>query len=564
MGNDTPSAGPDLRAQYSNLTFYAKRNDGLGERLRAIILAKALANHFGGTFAFAWEPMPDKEHHALPRAEDLFSADFIDAYMRPLNARYTLNHIALDAIVSDDLVLSVDQLLTPRGADFLGVDYPQLDLPQAFQEIGFSELARDAIDAAHNLDIGDQANAVHLRAGDIIYSHFRFWARYTEKVVPYPLGEHFIQAAKEAGRAVVVFGQDADFCRSLCKETGARFAGDEHERHGFNVFQAALFDIVLMSLCETALAATSGFALLATSIGRATCVSPDDYLPAPKAAEVMLNACQRDTETTDIPPFQHAFACWYTYEVYGGELSPDNRLSLLQQAKKRDPDNPLYPFAIAHEHAAAQRFDDADEALNDALVSRPTSQATNALLHVLSDRSVYNLTIFPAMENAWRIMAEASFSTAAAICAIVAHTKGDKAEFERFAALAKELPPSPLARRVAVLHTPSNVQALRLSNENKMRVISENEGTIRALRQKNKELDEATARMRQAHQLLETLENDNEALRTEVQELGEALAASQQRNAEQTAIIARKDITISARMWIPILSRIIIKRKLRS
>lgn len=67
----------------------ASRDDGLGERLRAILNALYLCKHLGFEFGFVWHPLkasPDKISDnklapiIVPKQEEIFSQEFIKKY----------------------------------------------------------------------------------------------------------------------------------------------------------------------------------------------------------------------------------------------------------------------------------------------------------------------------------------------------------------------------------------------------------------------------------------------------------------------------------------------------
>ena len=65
-------------------TFVAMREDGLGERLKALINAMVIADLAGGQFAFQWRPMATTNlpfHDVLP-PEEMFDQSFLDRHLK--------------------------------------------------------------------------------------------------------------------------------------------------------------------------------------------------------------------------------------------------------------------------------------------------------------------------------------------------------------------------------------------------------------------------------------------------------------------------------------------------
>jgi hypothetical protein len=338
-------------------TFVANRSDGFGERLKSIVNAMALAHHFDGKFIVKWGRMSAENSagHAIGGASEIFSSEFTSNHFGPVKGG-----ISLDKFMKGGAETPPDgaPVIVPQGS--LINTYPSLRpsisatvLSETFGKIKFSDQLQVAIDAAQNLDISPGAVGIHLRAGDIIYGKYRFNARYGNKVVPYPICLQFIKEQQHQSNQIVLFGQDEDLCRQISKATGAIFAADFHKTSGFNVYQAALFDIIAMSRCTRVVAGKSGFSQIAGVVGGFKTTEPQSVLPAEQAASVMLDTVitggAGHSQAVSPSPLQAAFTAWYSFHVYKKFLTPENRISLLRHALRADPVNAFYAVVLALE-----------------------------------------------------------------------------------------------------------------------------------------------------------------------------------------------------------------------
>jgi hypothetical protein len=360
--------------------FYAGRSDGFGERLRAILNAMVLADHFGGRFGFHWNPKigGQTNHHAIAEVTDTFSEKFVAdhhidkarleaMHIVPLRSAMTFRASHDGTMPSDADAIEVDQTDVPRQ----GVAFPSgLDrwalIRRAWNDLTFSDTLEYARSRALAQPLPVRCVAIHLRAGDIVYGVFRMTDRFHSKVSPYPVAEEFIRRQIAKGVTPVIFGQDVDLCRYLRDRYGALLAHDMADAFGFDRNQQAMFDIVLMSRCQEIIAGNSGFAILASWVGGAKLINPQRAFSAKDMVAFIEQAIFSSDPAEGVSPLQRAFACRYALVVSGQHFPTEPRFQrLMDHARAMDPENGFY-----HLVQAAASYAAGDTQTGEALVRK--------------------------------------------------------------------------------------------------------------------------------------------------------------------------------------------------
>lgn len=333
-----------------NLTFLAKRTDGLGERLRGIINAMALSSIYGGDFKFAWSSnLAKNEWHSTGTVEKIFSKDFIEKFL------IGGDKISLFKNVSDffvgcegDGLFFCDQSIphfeklinnNPKDDYFKYIE----ERRKAFWRVGFSNQISDAIDLAKSVKLNKNTIALHLRAGDLIYGNFKQNISYIGKAIAYPLAFKIAEDAKQAGFDVLVFGQDKDLMSIFSKKFNAILAPNLiAEEMGVN--ESAIFDVVLMSRCDKIYAGNSGFSTLSASIGDAEHWHFDKYFSAKNKVDIILNEVKKRNFESKISNQQIVFAC-KTALASGLEfMSISDSLNLIECGREFDSNGVVFDF----------------------------------------------------------------------------------------------------------------------------------------------------------------------------------------------------------------------------
>lgn len=272
--------------------FFAKRQDGLGERLRAIVNAFALAQLYGGEFRFYWDDRrASNEYHVTKRVEDIFSSDFIQKYhVDPDDVGGEMVPVASFLQKGGGGCFYCDQLVPEGLFGDRKDEYVEFreKVENAFWEIEFSEPAMDAILLARRVKLGGKVFALHLRAGDVVYGKYKPSLNVVGKAISYPVANELVERAVSQGFEVIVFGQDPTVMRKLEVCSSVKLASD-FVPEALGEVGAAFFDIVLMSRCLRVCAGGSGFAVLSSLIGPAKLLRVGELVDDQRAVKLILS-----------------------------------------------------------------------------------------------------------------------------------------------------------------------------------------------------------------------------------------------------------------------------------
>ena len=419
--------------------YVANRTDGFGERLKAIVNALALSAHFDGRFGLEWNEISGSvaRSHAIGTAEEIFGAAFLARHeMRVLEQGAPLGEPLRGGKLLADAPVIVPQISINDVEPRLRSTLPPEALSAAFWRIEFSQPLAAAIGDAQRLSLSRDAVGLHLRAGDIVYGRYRFNERYTSKVVPYPIALRFVEAQRAGGRDVVIFGQDAPMCRAIAAATGATFAGDHHDDHEFSVYQAAIFDIVLMSRCARVVAGSSGFSQIAQIVGGFETVDPRDVLPREAAMRTLVAPTPDGLAGIEASALQQAFRCWYAVCFYSDLLETKTQIALLEEAIRHDPRNPFYGIVLAMKLFRQDHLEAADHLLARYADPSFCAEPFGSLKAVVESRYPDGKFALDRHLSVLQAMAQAGSGMAAAICALLHAARGEAAPARRFADLA--------------------------------------------------------------------------------------------------------------------------------
>lgn len=371
----------------------SNREDGLGERLRALCNAIAVANFLGADFKFEWEAIPfHPELHAIQPVEDTFEAGFVrdhhaakvvsDEYAALVFPRYTpaklcaLMEAPYKGIIMQQTGLHHIMDLSAQP------DWPQR-FRQAFDSLPFVAPVEAARQKALTAALPAHPVALHLRAGDIVFGEHRFRGRFGAKVVTYPVAKRLIVDLIAEGKTPVIFGQDLVTCRYLAERYGAKLAVDILDLGEATALQAALADIVLMSRCERILAGNSGFALMAEALDMAPHIDPDTLFTPAETADIIVNDDDIDDPATPVPDLQRAFAWFAAYRLSAEVKPPEELLAILAKAIRYDRRNAHYRMVRAALFMAQNRGRSAELELERMFEAtwRPTQAMADSPLY---------------------------------------------------------------------------------------------------------------------------------------------------------------------------------------
>lgn len=342
---------------YADVVFVANRTDGLGQRLKAMVNAIALSEYFGAKFRFTWVERTGKmkDFHSVEPLRATFSDRFISAYLcdRPISpvpfSEFMSKHMKGEPV--DGLCVSVPHDFQPIAQKWADHHIGAGGFASAFKDIEFSKDISAAITAAQAVDLSPELVALHLRAGDIVYGVFRFMDKFLDKITPFPVACALIARLRQQNKDVLIFGQDDVLCRGLAREYGAHFVGDLVPEQVSTPSQRSLFEVMLLSRCETIYLGNSGFAQLPLLVsGRTRSRSAvgsfdlderlkllDDGWEMPAGLRPAVSEKQKA-----IAAYCRAYAMSRLPEVSFDEVRAD-----LQRAQNHDAENCFYRFVEA-------------------------------------------------------------------------------------------------------------------------------------------------------------------------------------------------------------------------
>lgn len=344
----------------------AGRMDGLGCRLRALMVAMALAKYCGLPMRVYWEDnKSDNSFHDVKALEDTFSDSYIADHCVSRTELAELRKMSLQGLLSNkatsgyyDCPQSISGELRNLGG--FSEFFANLDLRVFFDEIGFSELNAKAIEHAYGLEMADLSKAIHLRAGDVVYGNFRRSGHYVSKVIPFPLVNKIIPH----GGRVVAFCQDSMLVHYLREFDGVEIS-DDYACPGNSGLQKALFDIVLMSRCKEIIAGSSGFSMCAAMLGGQKFIEPRSVFSDIEIAEIVSNSLFGfgGELPVGISGEQAAFAALSALSLGNSALPSSVRFRLISLGQKHDPTNGIFSFLLMLEYFKKGDYKAAEEAL---------------------------------------------------------------------------------------------------------------------------------------------------------------------------------------------------------
>lgn len=365
----------DVRPRLDAKFISSRRPDGLGGRLAALLNAIRLSRLLGLDYRFRWgDNLVNDEHHAVPSADKVFAPEYwrvhgdterpieqqpsIKATSAALGRAHTLDEVRNNLTSANGFTVPLE----PIGRY---VDAPGIDAPYAaeFAEIGFSAEIEASLKVARTVELPANAVGLHLRSGDIVFGKYRRYFVHTRKVISFPIAKAVIGELERRGHTVILFGQDEALAADLV--SGSRTIKAADLLDGGSPTQQALAEIVLLSRLDMVVARNSLFAEQAASISGTPLIDPIEFF----APLEQVRITDAELENSTQHPLSIAFAYWSAYYVSRHEIESPEAVRLLTLAQGADPENPLYPIAIAAHLFAAGRLDEAEAVLNVALTT---------------------------------------------------------------------------------------------------------------------------------------------------------------------------------------------------
>lgn len=339
----------------------ARRWDGFGGRLCAMLNALSIARALGLEFRFVW---PRTAGFSEPR--ELFD----DAFL----AHFEIGESVCEGrvVLSDPTGLSlVDATRACSEASASSVIYMDecfgvvafADEPQetararfraGLDEIGWSRAVQKLIASVSEDTYPHSYSALHVRAGDIVTGDWRQFVP-VEKYFPTAYVEFAIETLWGLDRNPVVVVSDNElYARDLKRRfSQIKLPADILSNYsGLSDMQRAFADILLMSRARRVVGPrASAFSGLAARLGDATVLGIDDLTTEDNARCLLrdgISRSEKEAQQTDFfRPLLVRDICWY-HDVFFEDLDVNERLRLARCAAELEPG-----FCGAHNRFAA-------------------------------------------------------------------------------------------------------------------------------------------------------------------------------------------------------------------
>lgn len=341
---DEPPAGPMV---------VARRWDGLGGRLHALLNAWSIARALDLDFRFVW---PRNAFNALREPRELFDDAFLARF--EISESSCADRVALPDPTASPLpeAKSRCRVAGPRSmidvvecfdvSAFAGE--PAGAAEERFRaglgEIGWSGAVREilASDWASRGSLG--YSAVHARAGDIVEGAWRQFVP-VEKYVPTTYVEYAVEtlAGADGGPVVVVSDNEAYVRHLKARFEHVRSPGDLVRGYtGLSEAQRALGDILVLSRARRIVGPrTSAFSRLAAHLGGLQGLSVDDLMSESVARRRLRDGIARAAgeaaRQSVLRPLLARDVCWFL-DVFSDSLPVSEHVALARRATRSEPD----------------------------------------------------------------------------------------------------------------------------------------------------------------------------------------------------------------------------------
>lgn len=333
--------------------FLAMRNDGLGERLKAIINCIILAGKTKGDFGFTWSSeLGLSNFHDTNSVKDIFNSNFINSYYKTKEQLEKYDILKLKNIKSEDFMyadaIKVEHTPIKDQNDDRSLYPSPNEYKEAFDSINFNQDISKAIFLAENISVSKNTIAIHLRSGDIVYGIYRFMNKYYHKSMPIYILDKIITDYQLQGYDVLIFGQDKIFCNFVSNKYNVRYS-DNLLSSDYSDTQRAFFDIILMSRCSEIIAGGSGFAILSQLLGNIPrkrfyeLISDNETITSFNEASSSGGILENEY----VSPLLKAFSYATFFDEYSHKLDSLQKIHLMSKAFYLDPENSYYALILA-------------------------------------------------------------------------------------------------------------------------------------------------------------------------------------------------------------------------
>lgn len=431
------------------MIIVALRGDGFGARICAIANGLAVAERLGLPFWFSWPQMKtDGDFHAIAPPEAIFSADFLakhlDQTLAPRDYVGVMDAPITSGIMSEAQEKSGIAVNHWNGPVVIEGKPNQSagEVAASFQKIEFSDRIKAAMKAGHDAIKGPSV-AVHARRGDIVYGEYRK-RLFNRKYMPLAAVKTIIRRLTEQNRKVIFFSDDVPTIDNLKRQFGIGTASELRPNGGTTNEESAVFDMALMSKCETIIASRSVFTVAASMMGDVPMIEVMDYAAKADARNGILE------DILLFPDHYSVLEKAKSYQWVANELkdviSAQERNTLLAQAGALDPENHTYQHIRVVDYLRRKIPVKAETILRESAL-QCFQQSERSRLDVAPS--------YPSVQNHFpkflRYSMDARFPYLNLICALHFRWEGDKDKAAEHSAMAYRAERSALAGGIYVL-----------------------------------------------------------------------------------------------------------------
>ena len=337
----------------SDVVVVARRWDGLGGRLHALLNAWSVARALDLEFRFAWPRNSFRTFHE-PREvfDDAFLARFEIAESTCGDRIALPNPTALSLPEARALCRAANPHSMIEVGECFDVlafaDEPAADAQARFRaglsEIAWSGVARALIESVPVANDPRGYSAIHVRAGDIVEGDWRQFVP-VEKHIPTAYVEFAIEtlAGPDASPVVVVSDNERYVCYLRTRFGFIRSPGDLVGGYAsLSQAQRALADILVLSRARRVVGPrTSAFSQFAAHLGGLTILSVGDLMTENVARRRLRDGIARAGEEAArwevLRPLLARDICWFL-DVFPDHLAMSEHLELARRAIRCEPD----------------------------------------------------------------------------------------------------------------------------------------------------------------------------------------------------------------------------------
>lgn len=359
-------------------SLIANRSDGLGERLNSIFNALLLSEITKHPFFFAWPVsyVQSDAHHAVESVEEIFSQEFIAEFFispPPITGIKDLK-IQRGTIseIRDQVIQQLDRgsVFVPQISIFPLIDCQEQEKKElariASSKMMFSKKIASVREYARTAASTENAIAIHIRAGDIVYGRFSENPSFLSKTICAPLAAGLARRMHSEGKSIYLFGQEQTTASLLINEGVVQSWGLEGGRI-LDKLEVAFLDIFLMNQCKSIVAGSSGFARIAAQMKG---MKPNSYrslVTDQEAVSITLEELASNSEFFSSE--QRGYSYFFCSEVAGkSNFASDAEICrMIEKAVRENPGNSMYRLIHILRLLAAKKIEEADRYAKELL-----------------------------------------------------------------------------------------------------------------------------------------------------------------------------------------------------